>query len=57
MDINDQAGRPAQAEGELPGLQLIREAIARLRFGAIQLTIHDGKLVQLDVTEKTRLNA
>ena len=36
---------------------LIRDALARLRFGSIQLTVHEGKLVQIDVTERTRLPA
>jgi hypothetical protein len=36
---------------------LIRDALSRLRFGSIQLTIHEGKLVQIDVTERTRLPA
>lgn len=36
-------------------LQIIREHLDRVRFGSIALTIHDGKIVQLDVTEKQRL--
>jgi hypothetical protein len=40
----------------LPGAVL--EAVARslqdLRFGVIQLTVHDGRVVQLDVTERQR---
>ena len=35
-------------------LESVAEAVERLRFGAIQLTIHDGKVVQLDVTERQR---
>ena len=35
-------------------LQLIHEALASLRFGAIQLTVHEGRLVQMEVTEKRR---
>jgi hypothetical protein len=29
-------------------------AVERLRFGVVQLTVHDGKVVQLDVTERQR---
>ena len=36
-------------------LQIIREHLERIRFGQIALTIHDGRVVQLDVTEKQRL--
>ncbi len=35
-------------------LDTVAEAIARLRYGAIQLTIHDGRVVQLEVTERQR---
>ena len=47
-------------EGE-PAMQPISEAVRTvldalksLRFGAIQLTVHDGKLVQVDITERKR---
>jgi len=35
-------------------LERVAEALARIRFGSISLTVHDGKLVQLDITERTR---
>lgn len=35
-------------------IHLINEALAKLRFGGIQLTVHEGKLVQMEVTEKRR---
>lgn len=36
-------------------LSLIAQALDRLRFGDIRLTVHEGRLVQIDVTERTRL--
>jgi hypothetical protein len=36
-------------------LALVGEALGRLRYGAIQLTVHDGKVMQIDVTERKRL--
>lgn len=36
-------------------LRLVQEALERLRFGVIQLTVHDGKLMQFDVTERRRM--
>ncbi len=36
-------------------LRIVAEALARLRYGVIQLTVHDGKLMQVDVTERRRL--
>jgi len=38
-------------------LDIIRQSLARIRFGAIQLTVHEGKLVQVDITEKRRFQA
>jgi hypothetical protein len=35
-------------------LRIVDEALGRLRYGTIQLTVHDGKLMQLDVTERRR---
>lgn len=36
------------------GVQHVIEALQQLRFGVIQLTVHDGKLMQVDVTERRR---
>lgn len=49
------AGAAAHAP-ERAGLALaaVADAIARMRYGAVQLTIHDGRVVQLDVTERQR---
>jgi hypothetical protein len=54
---NLDAAPSRRPDAEPAGLHLIRDALSRLRFGAIQLTVHEGKLVQIDVTEKTRLPA
>lgn len=32
----------------------VREALKNLRYGNIALTVHDGRVVQIDVTEKKR---
>ncbi|BBC98868.1 MULTISPECIES: YezD family protein [Sphingobium] len=33
----------------------VRGVLEALRFGSITLTVHDARVVQIDVTEKTRL--
>jgi hypothetical protein len=38
-------------------LRVIREKAGHLRFGTITLTIHEGRLTQLEVTEKRRFAA
>ena len=37
-----------------PALADVVEALGRLRYGAIQLIVHDGRLVQIEVTERQR---
>ena len=44
------AGAPVEA-----ALATIREYLENVRFGSIALTIHDGRIVQLEITEKRRL--
>ena len=36
-------------------LASVRAALAELKYGSINLTIHEGRVVQIDVTEKRRL--
>lgn len=47
---------PADPDHE-PAIAALREALARLRFGTIALTVHDGRVVQLEITEKRRFGA
>ncbi len=53
----------SQTTHTLPGhdvlegsLQNIRQALEGLRFGNITITIHEGRIVQIDVTEKRRFS-
>ena len=50
--------RPRTADSaDLPEhLRVVVEALDRLRYGVIQLTVHDGKLMQVDVTERRRFS-
>jgi hypothetical protein len=36
-------------------LELVRRALAELRFGEIVIAVHDGEVVQVSRTEKIRL--
>lgn len=45
--------QPAEENASI-AINAVAEAISRLRFGAIALTVHDGRVVQLDVTERQR---
>ena len=38
-------------------LALVREKVEGLRYGVVQLVVHDGRVTQIERTEKTRLGA
>ena len=47
--------QPKSETGETSrAVQTVLDALAKLKFGAIQLTVHEGRLVQVDVTERHR---
>ncbi|PLK25516.1 YezD family protein [Novosphingobium sp. TH158] len=54
-DDRSKAATQAAGQGTSP-LEAVAEAVSRLRYGAIELTVHDGRVVQLDVTERRRFN-
>ncbi|HQS69963.1 MAG: hypothetical protein B7Y36_13500 [Novosphingobium sp. 28-62-57] len=58
MAENDDGGRPrfGPPENQIEeSLASVREALTGLKFGSIQLTVHEGRVVQIDVTEKRRI--
>jgi len=51
---NATPGRPAQ----LPSwLAVVHEAVGNLRYGVIQIKIHDGEVMQIETTQKLRFAA
>lgn len=48
--------RPAEADHD-QAIAALRETLTRLRYGAITLTVHDGRIAQLEITEKRRFDA
>lgn len=55
MPRMDMLPRPVADTGPDRVLTLIREQLDRIRFGSIALSIHDGRVVQLEIVEKKRL--
>ena len=37
-------------------IDAVGAAVGRLRYGVVQLTVHEGRVVQLEVTERQRFN-
>ncbi len=38
-------------------LEVVRQKVANLRFGSIQITVHEGRVTQIESIEKTRIVA
>ena len=36
-------------------IAIVREKVESLRYGVVQLVVHDGRVTQIERTEKTRL--
>ena len=35
-------------------LEVVRRKVAAIRFGSVQITVHDGRVTQVEAVEKTR---
>ena len=46
--------RPQALQALDEAMRVVREKADSVRFGTITLTIHEGRLTQLEVTEKRR---
>ncbi len=44
------------SESTLPAwLAIVRQKVESLRYGVVQIVVHDGQVTQIERTEKTRL--
>lgn len=46
---------PAAAQPEW--LRVVQQKVETLRYGVVQLVVHDGRVTQIERTEKTRIYA
>jgi len=37
-----------------PWLEIVRQKVAAMRFGSVQIVVHEGRVTQIESTEKTR---
>lgn len=51
MSILNQAEIAAE-----PWLEIVRRKVANLRFGSVQIVVHEGRVTQVESTEKTRVS-
>ncbi|MES2597715.1 MAG: YezD family protein [Verrucomicrobiota bacterium] len=43
------------AESPEPWVEIVRQKLAGMRFGSIQLIVHEGRVTQVESLEKTRI--
>ena len=48
---------PAAPAATPDWIALVRKNVESLRYGVVQLIVHDGRVTQIERTEKTRLPA
>lgn len=48
---------PPQSPADFPPewLRVVQQKVESLRYGVVQLVVHDGRVTQIERTEKTRL--
>ena len=54
---SEPALQPAPEAGEPEWLVLVRSKVRDLRFGFVQVVVHDGRVTQIESTERTRLES
>jgi hypothetical protein len=55
MDSNNNRAVP-EAPGTQNWLDIVREQVSSLRFGVVEIVVHDSKVVQIEKTERVRLD-
>ena len=40
-----------------PWIEVVRQKVAAIRFGSVQITVHEGRVTQVESLEKTRFSA
>jgi hypothetical protein len=51
-DIKD----PHTNDAQPAWLEVVQKKVESLRFGVVQIVVHDSRVVQIERTEKTRLD-
>ena len=55
LESSDLEGLVAAMEGEKNYLEEIKKYVNEIRYGTVTVIIQDGKVIQIDKTEKIRL--
>ena len=47
----------SKSDAQPEWLRVVQQKVESLRYGVVQLVVHDGRVTSIERTEKTRLNA
>lgn len=53
--MSTQNSQSAQAKTNSDWLAIVQKQVTSLRYGVVQITVHDGRVVQVETTERLRL--
>jgi hypothetical protein len=56
MKTTDNSAKAATPAKQESWLETVRSQVASLRFGVVQIVVHDSQVVQIERTEKVRLD-
>lgn len=56
MNTIDNSAKSAEPARQETWLETVRGQVASLRFGVVQIVVHDSQVVQIERTEKVRLD-
>jgi len=55
--MNDAHKRlPVGGNKDLKWLELVIQQVGSLRYGAVEIVVHDGRVIQIEKTERLRLD-
>lgn len=47
---------PVKGSGDAKWLDLVVQNVKSLRYGVVEIIVHDGRVIQIERTEKVRLD-
>jgi hypothetical protein len=56
MDKPSNLTDAASPQEELPWLRLVQAHVNSLRYGVVQVVVHEARVVQIEITERLRLD-
>jgi hypothetical protein len=56
MKTTDNVSSAGTEKKDTAWLETVRKQVESLRFGVVQIVVHDGRVVQIEKTEKLRFD-